>query len=165
MIFNAKGWAGLGIIAIISGALSYTIYRHPVEVVYQNTDTPTSHDSQIVIGTSTLNVRVARTNEEVTKGLSGTLSMNENEGMIFLFSVSDRYRFWMPDMHFGLDMIWIDESMKIVDISKNVPPLLDISKPIYYEPKTPARYVLEVHAGWSERNNISIGESVRFKGI
>lgn len=112
-----------------------------------------------------ISVTVASTTAAITKGLSGSVSLDQDSGMLFIFNTPERYRFWMPDMNYSLDMIWIGSDMKIVDISRNVPPLLDKSNPIYYRPDVPAQYVLEVNAGWAERNQVVIGNTVSFLSI
>lgn len=175
MILNAKGWVWIALIALFAGTLSYTIYKLPAQIFYEKgkveargvevTPTPTPVIPQVVVGTTVVNVRVASTSAQVSKGLSGTLTMAPNEGMIFLFPVSDKYRFWMPDMHFGLDMIWIGANKKVVDITRNAPPLKDITKPVFYSPKVPAKYVLEVNANWSNEHQIKIGDTVEFKSL
>ncbi len=173
MFLNAKGWLWLALIILIGG-FSLSTLSHSNEVVYQkghqNVDTtanpaPTPVIPQVIIADAVVNVRVATTTAAITHGLSGTPSMAENEGMIFLFPVADRYNFWMPDMHFGLDIIWIDSHKKVISISKNVPPLLDTSKPVFYKPKSPAMYVLEVNEGWSDRHSIHEGQDVMFRAI
>ena len=67
-------------------------------------------------------------------------------------------------MHFPLDMIWIHNG-KVVDISENVPVAFDTANPIFYRPKVPAQYVIEVNAGFSSRHGITEGDVVVFKNI
>ncbi len=80
--------------------------------------------------------------------------------MLFVFPKADYYPFWMPDMHFPLDIIWIGADKKIISISENIPPLLDKTKPTYYLSPKPAQYVLEVKAGFAKKHNIKIGDTV-----
>ncbi|MDP3800172.1 MAG: DUF192 domain-containing protein [bacterium] len=109
-------------------------------------------------------VEVMRTEVEVQKGLSGRLSLGSKNGMLFIFNIADYYRFWMPDMHFPIDIIWINNN-KIIDISHNVSNKLDPSKPKFYLPTKKANYVLEVNAGFSKKNNIKIGDSVFLNNV
>ena len=121
----------------------------------------------VVINNIKIIVRLAKTPEEQSRGLSGTASLSENEGMLFIFPVKNRQTFWMKDMLIPLDMIWISDD-KIVDISKNIPipkpGMSDIQLPIY-SPKEEVNYVLEVNAGYSDINNIKIGDRVEFNYI
>lgn len=107
-------------------------------------------------------VTVATSSADVEKGLSGRTSLALDEGMLFMFPAPYQYRFWMPDMQFPLDMIWIDGEKKIVDITKNAPPLLDKTKPVFYTPLKPAQYVLEVNAGFSDQHSLTPGDQVTF---
>ena len=101
----------------------------------------------------------------VTKGLSGRVSLDENSGMLFVFSEVNIYRFWMPDMHFPIDIIWIDENKNVVGISADVSNEFDPANPRFYTPPRPVRYVLEVNAGFSGSKNIKIGSPVTFHNI
>jgi len=65
----------------------------------------------------------------------------------------------MKDMQFAIDILWIDENKKIVDITHNAVPE---SYPSIFQPNSPTKYVLEVNAGWAERNKIAFGENVEF---
>lgn len=82
--------------------------------------------------------------------------------MLFVFDRADYHSFWMKDMNFAIDIIWIDESKKIIDITRNAEPE---SYPNIFKPRLPVRYVLEVTSGWSKENNIQIGAQVDFKKI
>ncbi len=136
---------------------SSTVPAHKIPVVV-------SHDPEIVIGNTHIFVDVSTSSADVQKGLSGRPSLGENNGMLFIFSKPDIYHFWMPDMNFPLDMIWINND-KIVDISANVSNVFDPSAPVFYKPKVPAQYVIEVNANFSAQNEIHIGDKVTFKNI
>jgi uncharacterized membrane protein (UPF0127 family) len=64
--------------------------------------------------------------------------------MLFVFDKSDRYGFWMKDMHFALDICWLDDSGKVISIARNVSA---DSYPKAFYPKKPARMVIEANAG------------------
>lgn len=121
----------------------------------------------VLIGDNTIKVKIARTPAELSRGLSGTPKLEEDEGMLFIFSEKTYQTFWMKDMLIPLDMIWIADE-KIVDISKNVPiPKSDESdiQLEIYSPKVPANYVLEVNAGYSDSHGVEVGDSVSFVNI
>lgn len=109
-------------------------------------------------------VDISDTDRLREKGLSGRLSLAPNEGMFFIFPKEHRYSFWMPDMHFPIDMVWITDG-KIVDITANVSNEFDPHNPKYYRPKVPVKYVLEVNAGFMERHGLGIGDSVNLEGL
>ncbi|MBI2466143.1 MAG: DUF192 domain-containing protein [Candidatus Sungbacteria bacterium] len=106
-------------------------------------------------------VEVAKTEAEVQKGLSGRKSLDANRGMLFIFPQPDYYRFWMPNMHFPIDIIWINEN-RVVGISQNVPNEFDPKNPKFYTPPRPADQVLEVNVGFAQKKNIKVGDDVIF---
>jgi len=85
--------------------------------------------------------------------------------MLFLFAVPGIYRFWMPDMNFPLDIVWIDSNKKVIGISADVSNEFDPANPKFYTPPAPAQYVLEVNAGFASRKNLAVGASVEFTDI
>ena len=88
-------------------------------------------------------------------------SLPENSGMLFIFPDSSPRSFWMKNTLIPLDMIWIDESKKIVGITENVQPCKADPCPSYPSGK-PVKYVLEVNAGFAERKGIKENDSVEF---
>ena len=110
-------------------------------------------------------VYVADTEEKRSKGLSIYNSLPHDRGMIFDFGKKDIYAtFWMKDMKFALDIIWINDE-KIVKIDENVPtPPVNTpdNKLTLYPSNIPIDYVLEVNSGLSDRYGFKIGDSVTF---
>ncbi len=93
------------------------------------------------------------------KGLSGRPSLGAKSGMLFIFDKPGIYGFWMPFMKFPIDIIWINDG-EVIDISANIPNDFNPINPRVYKPSQPAQYVLEVNAGFSEKENIKIGDEV-----
>lgn len=108
-------------------------------------------------------VEVVRTQAEVEKGLSGRVSLDAASGMLFIFAQPDYYRFWMPNMNFPIDIIWIKDD-RIVEISPNVSNKFDPKNPKFYTPPQPADRVLEVNAGFAKNKNIKVNDDVDFAG-
>ena len=104
-------------------------------------------------------VEIADTDTKRTQGLSGKKGLESNAGMLFLFDKKDTYAFWMKDMLFPIDIIWIDDDT-IADISENVPIPLTATYLPKYGPKVPINRVLEVNAGEVKKNHIQIGDKV-----
>jgi uncharacterized membrane protein (UPF0127 family) len=107
-------------------------------------------------------VQLADTPEERAKGLSGIPAISDNEGMLFLFSEPDYPSFWMKDMKFPIDIIWINGN-KIVGITDNVKveSKKTDSELRQYIPPAPADKVLEVNSGWSYRKDIAAGDTIK----
>lgn len=116
--------------------------------------------STITIGNTKIAVEIADTPTTRTQGLSGRATLAENTGMLFIFDRDDYYNFWMKDMRFPLDMIWFDDNWRIVDITANALPQ---DFPKTYQPRAPARYVLEVNAGFSATHHLTINDQVILK--
>ena len=113
----------------------------------------------INIGGKILKVELAITPEGRTKGLSGRNELKEDESILFVFDYPSLYPFWMKDMNFPIDIIWIDENYKIVFIKKNAQPE---SYPETFSPPVESSYVLEVNALFSDKNNLKVGDIVQF---
>lgn len=115
----------------------------------------------VKIGAASVAVEIATTSAAVERGLSGRASLGQDQGMLFIFSQPDRWRFWMPDMRFPIDIIWI-AGERVVDIDENVSNRFDPAHPVFFAPSVPVRHVLEVNAGFSRMRGIGIGDPVIF---
>jgi uncharacterized membrane protein (UPF0127 family) len=120
---------------------------------------------EVRIGSATIRAEIADTPEERSRGLSGRERLPENQGILFIFEEPGTYGFWMAGMLFPIDIVWISEEKKVVGIEKNVPApsqgTLDERLKVYLPPE-PVLYVLETNTGWSEANQIKVGDIVSF---
>ena len=108
---------------------------------------------------------IAKTDEDRITGLSGKESLPENQGMLFIFEEKDKYPFWMKEMKFSIDIIYINDDT-VVHIVKNAAPPEKLSMiPERYAPPEPVNYVLELNAGKAEKLNIEKGTKVSFSGL
>jgi uncharacterized membrane protein (UPF0127 family) len=115
--------------------------------------------SKIQIGDVLLKVDVANTKTEQVQGLSGRNKLDEDTGMFFIFEKVGPHYFWMKDMNFPIDIIWLNEDFQIIFIEKNTIP---DSYPQTFGPNLDSKYVLEVVSGFSEKNNLKVGEKLEF---
>ena len=110
-----------------------------------------------------LNVAVADSEDERIQGLSGIENLSRDEGMLFIFPYSGQHGIWMKDMNFPIDILWLDEDGRVVDVVENVPVPpegeTDGSLPIYHN-DDPAKYVLEAVAGTARGAGVEVGERV-----
>jgi len=123
---------------------------------------------EISIGSVKIQVEIANSESLRQKGLGGRKSLAENSGMLFVFDQKDIFPgFWMKDMLISIDIIWINDGT-VAKIDKNIEPpapgTVD-SQLKLYRPDTPIDYVLEVRAGFSDKNSIGIGDSVDLSAI
>lgn len=119
----------------------------------------------ITIGSHNFKVAVAASQQELEVGLSETKSLSQNQGMIFLFEKPDYYSFWMKNMKFPIDIIYINQDT-IVTIKNNVaPPKNNNEIPIIYTPTEPSDKVLEIQANLSKKYNFKKGDKVKYENL
>lgn len=119
------------------------------------------------MGEVTFSVDLADTPDKRTRGLSGRPSLDAYTGMLFVFDSESRVTFWMKEMEFPLDFVWIGSDCSVADISQDVPeppPGMNLSALPRYQPSVPVQYVLEINAGVIEAAGISKGDPVGFGG-
>jgi uncharacterized membrane protein (UPF0127 family) len=108
------------------------------------------------------NVRVyaeiAATPAEKERGLSGRLTLSPDAGMLFVFSSPSRPGFWMKEMNFPLDFIYLRDG-RVAEIKENVPAAII---PIPFFPAAEIDAVLEVNAGFVKRHGITVGATVGY---
>lgn len=112
----------------------------------------------------TISARVADTAFQRTQGLSGSSNpINKEIGMLFIFDNNGIQSMWMKGMLFNLDMIWLDENYRIVHLEKNIKApgfAVEDARLQIFQNTVPAKYVLEVTAGVSEQNHLSLGDQL-----
>lgn len=110
-------------------------------------------------------VQVANTPKEKETGLSGKNSLPKDQGMLFLFDKTDYYSFWMKNMKFSIDIIFLEKN-KIVTIHHNVqPPKSPDESLSIYKPSAPADMVFEINGGISKEKNFQEGDTVTFTNL
>ncbi len=121
----------------------------------------------ISIDDTVVDAEVVDTPATREKGLSGKASLCESCGMLFDFNTAqNKYpSFWMKDMLFLIDIIWINHEKEIVQIDKAVEPppsgTKDSNLKLYQSPE-PIEYVLEVNAGFTDQNGVEVGDTANF---
>jgi len=115
------------------------------------------YNKSLIAGDFSIPVAIAGTPALQEQGLSDTDSLPADSGMLFVFSKPDKVGFWMKDMRYPLDFVWIDSAMKIVAIDSDI--AADTYPTIFYPPK-PVLYVLEVNANFSTAHHLSVGQQL-----
>jgi len=108
-----------------------------------------------------IDIEFAESSYETETGLMYRKSMEEKQGMLFVFPDIRRHFFHMKNTEFALDIIFIDENLKIASFQKNAKPFDENLLPS----QVPAKYALEVNAGLSEKWQLEIGDRVEFTRI
>ena len=117
---------------------------------------PDPHAAHLSLSGAQLQVEIVDDRWSRIKGLSGRESLAASTGMLFEFDVSDHHGIWMKDMNFPIDIIWLDENLRVVHTESNV---LPETFPTSFKPSHPARFVLEVNDGFVERYSVSVGDT------
>ena len=127
-----------------------------VNLERQNNKNPT-----VIIENKTFLLDVARSAQEQEVGLAKYNKLPQNMAMLFPFKTSGYYSFWMKNMKFPIDIIYIKDD-KIVDIFANVPnPKSENEKLKIYVSKSKANYVLEINANLSKQYGFKTGSGVK----
>ena len=102
-------------------------------------------------------VDVADTEILREQGLSGRTSLSEGKGMLFVFDTDGLWNIWMKDMRFPIDIVWADVDGKVVTVALDIAPE---TYPEVFSPSSPARYVLELLAGFAAAQGIVEGSQI-----
>lgn len=129
---------------------------------YLNASSPIliSDATRVAINGGVVEVEIAETPQERSKGLMYRNSLDEDKGMLFIFPVESVHQFWMKNTYIPLDIIWINSKMNVVHVESDVPPCEELVCP-RYGPAKSAKYVLEVNAGWANRHKVKEGAIIQ----
>ncbi len=116
------------------------------------------HISTAKIGDTILSLTLADSPEERERGLGGRDGLQDDEAMLFIFGFPARHEFWMKNMKFPIDILWLDEHFTIVYIAPHISP--DTYPKTTFSPETDALYVLETNAGFSAKNDLKVGDAI-----
>jgi uncharacterized membrane protein (UPF0127 family) len=150
------------VIVLVVPGLRDRSYSHdsdePEEVMFAKEGSVTILDS---LGKERVKIdaEFADTEYDRQRGLMFRKTMQETQGMLFIFPVEEMQSFWMRNTYIPLDMLFIDANKKIVTIHKNTKTLSDQS----YPSTAPSKYVLEVVGGFCDRHGVVVGDVVDWK--
>jgi uncharacterized protein len=118
----------------------------------------------VTIDNHVFKVAKAASQKEREIGLSETKSISQDQGMLFLFDKPDYYPFWMKNMEFSIDIIYISNDT-IVTIKENAQPPKNKENSIIYTPAKPSDKVLEIQSGLSKKYNFKNGDKVKYENL
>jgi uncharacterized membrane protein (UPF0127 family) len=151
------------IILIILGIGAYFFFPHG-NTVENGGPTPTVSTSPVSttpvlhLPGKDISLLIADTEEKRELGLGQRASLPEDQAMIFIFDKPGIYEFWMKDMKFPIDIIWLDANNTIVYVESSVSP--ESYPDTTYSPDKDSLYVLEANAGFLEKNNLKVGDKL-----
>jgi len=114
-----------------------------------------SNQKIIRIASTTVNIEIASSSEEMMIGLSDRVGLKDGEGMLFVFNNMGNHGFWMKGMNFPIDIIFMDENFVVSGIENS---LATSTYPEIFGGNFVSKYVLEVTAGFANKNQIKIGD-------
>jgi uncharacterized membrane protein (UPF0127 family) len=114
----------------------------------------------VTAGEMQIPVTIADSPAQRERGLSGTESLSKGTGKLFIFERPGTYGFWMKDMQYPIDIVWIDAGWKVVGVAAQV---LPESYPEMVYPPSEVLYVLELNAGEASGDNFKPGALLDFK--
>ena len=149
------------ILVIFGGSFTSTVFFDRAKATENQSIAKTT---KITIKNLSVNASVASTPNERRAGLSKFESLPLDQGMLFVFDHSEKYSIWMKNMKFAIDIIWLDEQKRVVDVVSNAPPQpgKKDSQLAVYRPRGDSMYILEVNAGLAALNNVNIGDIADF---
>ncbi len=121
---------------------------------------PIPEKSLIKVGPASLGASILKTAGEHVRGLSNLESLDENRGALFVLDKPGIYKFWMKDMNFPIDILWVSDDGIVREWHEYIAPE---SYPQVFFSNRPVKYVLEVNAGWIDSKNINLGDRVEVK--
>jgi len=107
---------------------------------------------------TSIDIEIAESDYETETGLMHRSSMKEKQGMLFIQDEFKVQNFYMKNTQISLDLIYIDESLKIVSFQENAIPYDESS----LSSKVPAKYVLEINAGLAEKWLLEVGDRISY---
>lgn len=146
---------GIALVAVTQGGCLNNLHASEYKCAYDHAEVFTPDGTLI-------RVEVADTVEKRRLGLGKRSHLRAGWGMLFIFDVRKRHSFWMKDMHFSIDIIWLD-NYRIVHIEHAVPPPLLGTSPPLYTPRNPANFVLEIAAGQAKALKLDVGDSLKYQ--
>ena len=170
-MFQKKDYPKLIAAILIPVAIVFAVFSS-VKVTEQSVDTQQTvnplyelHDREMVqvkVNDQKIRVEVVNSPSSTMLGLSGRDSIGA-DGMLFIFPKSHQQYFWMKDMKFPIDMIWIDDGT-VLRVTENVP-VPDENTPDnkleIYSSELDVNMVLEVESGDTKRFNIKPGDTIQ----
>ena len=140
--------------------LSVALFVSSPQTLTKDRPLQTLHPTQTIsIAGMSVHVAIANTEAAREQGLSGISGLAGDQGMLFVFEKDGMYSFWMKDMLFSIDMLWISSDGRVVYI---VPSASPATYPHAFTPHTLAKYVLEVPAGFATQHKIGVGSKLQF---
>lgn len=132
--------------------------------LFSNTSHAEITTPQVCHSNNCVSLEVVSKDADMERGLMFRTSLGQDKGMLFVFPTDGKYSFWMKNMHFNLDILWITFDGHIAYIGQNIPACTQDPCAVY-TPDQSARYVLELNTGYTALHHWNLGYKLDLKGI
>ena len=149
---------GFPTLPVLLGFLFLSLFLLPMKHAQAN---PSATISKACFSERCYRVSVADTPETRAQGLMFRDGLAADEGMLFVFPEETQESFWMKNMKFTIDILWMDQSGVIVHVEHHVPPCT-VEPCQVYTPETKALYVLEIPSGDADRYHLAAPLKAQF---
>lgn len=129
-----------------------------ISLIWSNHQASGLSYQEVMIGSQAYKLQIAKGDKALQKGLSGRANLGQDQGMLFDFNDAGNWRMWMINMHFAIDMAWLNKSGQIIYIKTDATPA---SYPATFGADKPSWYVIEVPAYTFDRLNIKAGDTIK----
>ena len=150
------------IVVVFGATLAATLFITP----YVNQISAVRRKSEVKINGQIIVAEVVKTERERNQGLGGREDIGINEGMLFLFDEAGLHPFWMKEMKFAIDIIWINGN-KVVGVTEDISPEPGESDAelALYSPPGLVNKVLELKAGRARLLRTEAGDLVKIRPL
>lgn len=155
-----------GTLLLVTPVTSLTEPANEQKEIIMGSATPSNKSYRqvnITVNNITIVADIAATNDQRTKGLAVKDTLDNDEGMLFVFNAAREHSFWMKGMKFPIDIIWISEHHEVVHVENRLEPCVPDSFCPTYKPDRNSLYVLETVAGFAQKYNITENTYVDFQ--
>ena len=126
-------------------------------ILVEDKDLMTYDEEVIKINENNFSILIADTPTKHALGLSGRKELSSGHGMLFIFETSGNHTFWMKDMNFAIDILWINEYNEIIHILEHI---ASETYPTVFTSPEEALYVLEFPAGTVAETGIKLDDKI-----
>lgn len=117
------------------------------------------HKSMVELNGQQITAEIAASPDARAIGLSKYKTLDNGRGMLFVHDQTQKQCFWMKDMKFPIDILWLGSDKQILYIEENVQ---SSTYPKQFCPDVPAKYVLEVNSGMINKTGVRVGQKLSF---
>ena len=152
-------------VAVVTGVYALMVVPRPAPIEQSaapytpeiQSELPVLEQVAVTINDTVYIVEVAEKSADRKRGLSGRKDLGGVDGLLFIFPATGEHGIWMKEMHFSIDVIWLDEQGRVINVTEELTPE---SFPKIFYPEAPARYAIETNPGFAAGAGMTPGTQV-----